>query len=95
MCRAKLAQRFECCAAAAKIEVNEDIIKNHRQSVDVICVFADQCEPHREIELLCSAAAQELRRKADAVRSLDLDYAAVEWSNDACVAAFGHDVEER
>src|SRR5438445_5595064 len=57
VCPAQLAERLECRAAAVEIEVDENIIKDHRQRIDVICVFADEREPHREIELFCSAAA--------------------------------------
>src|SRR5947207_16008983 len=95
VCGTELPERLECGAAAAEIEVDEYVVKDDRQRVDVVGVFADQRKPHGKIELLGGAAAQELRCKSDAVGALDLDFTAVEWSNHARIALFGHDTEQR
>src|SRR2546425_796460 len=72
--RAKFSQCVERVAAAAGIEVDKNVIENDRQGVHMICVFANQRQPHRQIELLGGTAAQNLRRNPDAVSALNLDF---------------------
>src|SRR5437867_2444343 len=91
----KLAERVECIAAAIGIEVDKNVIEHNRQRIDVVCVFADQRQPHRQIELFGGPAAQNLRRKARAIGAFDLDFTAVQRGNHAHVTAFGHKTEER
>jgi len=44
---AKVSDSFEGSAAAAGIEVDEDIIEDDRQRIDMIGVFANKREAHR------------------------------------------------
>src|SRR5437667_321642 len=88
--RAKFSQCVERVAAAARIEVDKNVIENDRQGVHMICIFANQRQPHRQIELLGGTAAQKLRRNPDAVSALNLDFTTVERSNHAHVAALRH-----
>src|SRR5207247_3874328 len=93
--RAKFSKCVEGVAAAAGIEVDKNVIENDRQGVHMICIFANQRQPHRQIELLGGTAAQNLRRNSDAVSALNLDFTTVERGNHAHVAAIRHNLEKR
>src|SRR5215469_114369 len=92
---AKATDCFEAGSTSFGIEIHEDIIKNNRQRVDVVRVFPDQGETHRKVQLLCCSAAEELRRKPDAVGTFDLDVSSVERGDNANVPALRHDTEKR
>src|SRR5437773_10399162 len=93
--RAKFSECVERVAAAAGIEVDKNVIENDRQGVHMICVFANQRQPHRQIELLGGTAAQNPRRNPDAVSALNLDFTTAERSNPAHVTAPRHDLQTR
>src|SRR5262249_18020276 len=74
----QFAQRLERGAAAIGIEVHEDVIEDHRQTIDVVCIFANQSQPHRQVQLLRRTTAQHLRRKPGAIATFYLDFASVQ-----------------
>src|SRR5438874_13121158 len=78
VCGAQFADRFEGSAAAARIEIDENIVENHRQWIHMIGVFTNQSEAHGQVQLLGGAAAEELRDQADAVGAPDLNLAAIQ-----------------
>src|SRR5436190_23859875 len=92
---AELPERQETGAAAAGIEVDEDVVENHGQRIHVVRIFPDQCQPHGKIELLGGAPAQDLRRETDAAGTLDLDFTAIERCDNTGIAALSHDAEKR
>ena len=94
MCGTQGAESFEAGTAAIGIEVHKDVVEYDGQWVDVIRIFANKSQPHRKIKLLSSTAAQQLRRKPNAIGAFDLDLSTIERGNDAYVPAFGHDGEK-
>src|SRR5262245_40888516 len=92
---AQVANGLERRSASAGIEIDEDVVTDDRQWIDMVRVLSDQSKPHRQIQLLGRTAAQELRLKADPVRTLHLDLAAIERSDYASVTSFGHYIEKR
>src|SRR5881394_1659213 len=87
---AQLAYGLDGRAGAPRIEVHKDVIKNHGQRFDVVRIFTDERKPHRQIQLLGSAAAQHLRRQTSAVNAFDLDLRTVDGSEDAPVTSICH-----
>src|SRR5947207_13523946 len=91
---AELPERQETGAAAAGIEVDEDVVEHHGQRIHVVRVFPDQCQPHGKRELLGGAPAQDLSRETDAAGTLDLDSTATERCDNTGIAALRHHAEK-
>src|SRR5438309_3076189 len=46
---AKLTEGVERIEASIGVEVDKDVIEHNRQGIDMVCVFANQRQPHRQI----------------------------------------------
>src|SRR5215471_12318019 len=91
---AQFAQGFEGRATAIGIKVDEDVIEDNRQAIDVVCIFANQSQPHRQVQLLRGTTAQSLGRKPDAIGTLDLDFTSVKRRDNTRITIFRHEAEK-
>src|SRR5678816_3603065 len=91
----EIADGLQRVSRACGSEVDEDIIENDGKRIGSGCVFANQSKTHGEIELLGGSPAEQLRRQANSIRTLHLDFSSIQWRNDADITPFGHHLEKK